>query len=163
GAGDHVRFDQVNLAGIERVSCRVASLDGSPGVFELRADRPSGPLLAHVEVGSQTEYRTATVPVKDPGGVHDLCVVARGGKGTTKAFSLIWLEFHDAPAAAAARARLAAEAARRAEARKALFKGRPFVRDWTVEDLTASLGEMDRGRSFARGRDLFRVTSCLSC
>src|SRR5207244_13637470 len=54
-------------------------------------------------------------------------------------------------------------AAKRAEARRALFKARPFVRDWTVADLVPSLADVDRGRSFARGRDLFKAASCSSC
>jgi putative heme-binding domain-containing protein len=109
-------------------------------------------------------HREYFVPVKDPGGVHDLYVVAESeGTRKDKSLSLNWIEFLDSAEAAAARAKAASEALRRAEARKALFKARPFVRNWTMEDLTPHLGELARSRSFERGRELFKSASCLSC
>ncbi len=44
-----------------------------------------------------------------------------------------------------------------------LFEARPFVRDWKMDDLAGSLGQMDRGRSFVRGKMLFTAASCASC
>src|SRR5205085_10940200 len=108
-------------------------------------------------------YRMTTVPIKNPGGLHDLCVVAEAKPGETKKLSLIFLEFLDSPEAAAARAKSNAEAAKRAAARQKLFKARPFVRDWKMDDLAAGLGELDRGRSFERGKALFTAASCASC
>ena len=37
------------------------------------------------------------------------------------------------------------------------------VRDWKVEDLTASLTKVDRGRSLANGQKVFKSASCLAC
>ncbi len=38
-----------------------------------------------------------------------------------------------------------------------------FVRDHTVEDLEPALDRLEQGRDFARGKKLFRQTSCLQC
>jgi putative heme-binding domain-containing protein len=40
---------------------------------------------------------------------------------------------------------------------------RPFVRNWTMEDLTPDLGKLDKGRSFARGKQLFTAATCSQC
>jgi putative heme-binding domain-containing protein len=40
---------------------------------------------------------------------------------------------------------------------------RPFVRQWTVEDLTADLDQLDRNRSFERGKALFTAATCVQC
>jgi putative heme-binding domain-containing protein len=42
-------------------------------------------------------------------------------------------------------------------------KARPFVRNWTTEELLPELADLDRGRSFARGRALFTAASCVQC
>jgi cytochrome c len=161
--GGYARFDQVNLAGIDHIDFMAGSAEGAAGDFALRADSPTGPLVAQVGVDERPGYRRVASSVKDPGGVHDLYVVAQPKPGGKGALSLIWLEFHDSPAAAAARAKVNAEAAKRAAARQKLFKARPFVRDWAMEDLVGSLGELDAGRSFERGKMLFQAASCASC
>ncbi len=159
-----VRFDQMNLAGIDRVQFLAGSPDGVAGAFELRADTPTGPLVARVAVDAKPGYRLVTVPVADPSGVHNLCVVAKFKAGEKKTLNLIFLEFLDAPATAAVRAKAYAEAAKRAAARQKLFKAaRPFVKDWKMDDLIGSLGELDRGRSFAKGKTLFQAASCVTC
>ena len=38
-----------------------------------------------------------------------------------------------------------------------------FVRNWTVEDLAPSLDQLNRGRSFAKGKQLFEAASCKAC
>jgi cytochrome c len=162
-ADGYVRFDQMNLAGIERVDVMAGSAEGARGDFALHADSPTGPLVAQVSVDERPGYRLVASTVKDPGGVHDLYVVAQGRSGGKGALSLLWLEFHDSTAAAAARKLANAEAARRMQARAKLFKGRPFVKDWKMDDLTASLGGLERGRSFERGKGLFVAASCASC
>lgn len=161
--GGYVRFDQMNLSGIDRVQFFAGSAEGASGTFELRADSRTGPLVARIELKDQLGYRTVTAPVNDAGGLHDLYVVASDrvtGKG---ALSLIYLEFLDSPAAAAARKAANADAAKRAAARVKLFKARPFVKDWKMDDLVGSLGELDHGRSFERGKMLFTAASCVSC
>jgi len=40
---------------------------------------------------------------------------------------------------------------------------RPFVKAWTVDDLVPSLGEVAKGRDFARGERLYRETLCAQC
>ncbi|HYT87857.1 MAG TPA: HEAT repeat domain-containing protein, partial [Gemmataceae bacterium] len=42
-------------------------------------------------------------------------------------------------------------------------KVRPFVRNWTVEELMPELKDLQRGRSFERGKALFAATSCVQC
>ena len=66
-------------------------------MLELRADRPDGPLIGRVEgpvTGQWDEWKTVTVPVTDPGGVHDFYVVgAPVPGGGQKKFNLDVLEF----------------------------------------------------------------------
>jgi putative heme-binding domain-containing protein len=40
---------------------------------------------------------------------------------------------------------------------------RPFVRNWTIDDLSPFLDQMDRGRSFENGKKLFTALSCVQC
>ncbi|HMO91741.1 MAG TPA: GDSL-type esterase/lipase family protein [Pirellulaceae bacterium] len=40
---------------------------------------------------------------------------------------------------------------------------RPFVRQWTLEDLTESLASIEEFRSFERGKNLFAEMSCQQC
>src|SRR5262249_27553719 len=159
----YARFDRMNLAGIDRVQFLAGSADGAVGTFELRADSPTGPLVAAISVDERPGYRPMASSVKDPGGVHDLYVVsnqATAGRGT---ISLIGLEFLDSPAAAAVRAKANAAAARRIAEHAKAFKARPFVREWKMDDLAGSLSELDKGRSFDRGKTLFQAASCITC
>ncbi len=41
--------------------------------------------------------------------------------------------------------------------------GRPFVKAWTLDDLVPALGEVGKGRDFARGERLYRETLCSQC
>jgi hypothetical protein len=97
GVGSHLRFAEVDLADIAQVACEVSASVGHGGVLELRCDRPDGPLIGRVEIpvtGQWDEWRTVTLPVTDPGGVHDLYVV--GGTladGAGRRFNLDVLEF----------------------------------------------------------------------
>ncbi len=38
-----------------------------------------------------------------------------------------------------------------------------FVREWKMDDLQPSLGELSSGRSFSRGRDVFTDAQCIRC
>jgi putative heme-binding domain-containing protein len=42
-------------------------------------------------------------------------------------------------------------------------KPRPFVRHWTMADLTPKLAEVDHGRNFASGKAAFAALSCVRC
>jgi cytochrome c len=161
--GDYLSFAEINLQGIDHVKWRAGALGKAGGAFTLRADSPTGPVLVSLKIPG-AGYKEYTVPVKDPGGVHDLYVVAESDASVKeRTLSLNWIEFLDSPAAATARAQARTEALRRAEARKALFKARAFVRNWTMEDLTPSLAQLDKGRSLERGKELFKTASCVSC
>src|SRR5205085_3622378 len=98
-------------------------------------------------------YRDVVVPLRDPGGVHDLYIVAKRGDGSaSRVAGLNWVEF-----AAPKRPRVAIPTVAAAPA------ARPFVKNWTVADLESALPEVDNGRSFARGKELFTAATCVSC
>jgi cytochrome c len=101
GVGSHLRFAAVDLAGIAQVACEVSASVGHGGVLELRAGRVDGPLIGRVDIpvtGQWDEWRTVSLPVIDPGGVHDLYVVGGAvAAGERKRFNLDVLEFVPAP------------------------------------------------------------------
>ena len=76
-AGDWIRFDDINLSGIDAVVARITSTNTSG--IELRADSPTGPLVARIAVpdtnGVDNYLELPAVPVSDPGGTRDLFVV----------------------------------------------------------------------------------------
>ena len=78
--GDWLRFDDINLTGIDTVSARVSAYGDSS--FELRAGSPTGQLLARFAVpnqGSADNYITLpAIPIADPGETFDLYVVFTG-------------------------------------------------------------------------------------
>jgi putative heme-binding domain-containing protein len=43
------------------------------------------------------------------------------------------------------------------------LNSRPFVRNWTIDDLVPFLDQLDRGRSFENGKKLFTAASCVQC
>jgi cytochrome c len=82
-AGSHLRYDDIRLDGIDRVSLRVSSA-GSGGSIELRADSLDGPLLAQTKVepnGAWEDWYEITIPVTDPGHTHDLYIVFQNPNG----------------------------------------------------------------------------------
>jgi cytochrome c len=100
-AGSHLRYDAIKLAGIERVSLRVSSA-GSGGAIELRADAIDGPLLAQTKVepnGAWEDWYEIEVPITDPGGSHDLCIVftnSNGGGGLMNLDRVCFLRANEA-------------------------------------------------------------------
>ncbi|MCH9021711.1 MAG: c-type cytochrome, partial [Planctomycetes bacterium] len=42
-------------------------------------------------------------------------------------------------------------------------KPRQYVHNWQMQDFAGAWGLVDRGRSFAKGQEAFRVAQCLSC
>ncbi len=133
--GDWIAFREVRLRDIERVTWSAAAAPGSRGGFSLRIDSPSGPELARITVETSSAsrletYREQATPVRDPGGLHDLFMVALDGSGqagpavppgqpttpTTptqsgKTLSLAWLEFQES--AEARERRIAEESSRK--------------------------------------------------
>ena len=79
-SGDWLRFDDINLTGIDTVSARVSAYGDSS--FELRAGSPTGQLLARFAVpnqGSADNYITLpAIPIADPGETFDLYIVFTG-------------------------------------------------------------------------------------
>ena len=96
-AGGHLRFRDLNLAGITGIVCEVSAGAGHGGTLEFHADSPDGPLVGTVDVpetGRWEDWRTVTASVRDPGGVRDLYVVARSDSALrNKRFNLDVLEF----------------------------------------------------------------------
>lgn len=43
------------------------------------------------------------------------------------------------------------------------MKERAFVKEWTMDDLASDLAQVDRGRSFEKGRQAFVDAQCLAC
>ncbi|NUW34614.1 ThuA domain-containing protein [Nonomuraea sp. SMC257] len=77
--GDWIAFDDRNMTGLDSVSFRVSSPSDSGGSVELRADSPTGPLIASTPVpstgGWDTYVSLPAVKVTDPGGTHKLYAV----------------------------------------------------------------------------------------
>ncbi|MGQ0634543.1 MAG: PQQ-dependent sugar dehydrogenase [Planctomycetaceae bacterium] len=120
--GDWIAFQEVNLAGINRVKWNAGGLGG--GSLSLHVDAPDGPEIARIDVAGKVDelgelFEEQTTPIRDPGGLHDLYVVAearrdaskRGTRSDQKPLSLGWLEFLDSPETVANKA--ADEARRR--------------------------------------------------
>ena len=97
GVGSHLVFQAVDLAGIAKIRCEVSASEGHGGVLELHADRPDGLLIGRSDIpvtGQWDNWKTVTLAVSDPGGVHDLCVVgAPFPGGERKRFNLDVIEF----------------------------------------------------------------------
>lgn len=92
-SGSWLVFKDVNLGEIEHVDVEISASVGNGGALELRADSPTGALIGKVkipETGQWDIWKTHRIPITDPGGLHDLCVVAAEG---TKCFNLDVLHF----------------------------------------------------------------------
>lgn len=103
-SGNHLRFDAVDLDGIERVSLRVSSA-GVGGWIELRSNEIDGMLLARTEVvpnGAWEEWYEIELPLANPGGLHDFLVVFGNDDGGSGLMNLDRLHFLRAGELAAA-------------------------------------------------------------
>ena len=84
------RFDKVDFgkSGLKSVNVRAASAAGSS--IEIHIDKVDGPLLAKVEIGKSSEWRSVQSKLKKaPGGVHDLVITQSGNNGV----DLDWIRF----------------------------------------------------------------------
>ena len=101
--GGYLRFNRMDfgLGGASEfhveVSSEVPKLKDA--LLEIRLDHPAGEVIASIAVEGgkgKTEYRVLSGKV-DPRihGVHDLCLVARGGDGNVEGylFNLTWFNF----------------------------------------------------------------------
>ena len=107
--GDWIAFEDVRLSDIDRVTWNAAAVAESHGALSLRIDAPDGPELARIEVTGESDvlgdvYVQTTTPIQDPGGLHDVYVVADGPRhqrvAAGKPLRLAWLEFLATPEAA---------------------------------------------------------------
>jgi glucose/arabinose dehydrogenase/PKD repeat protein len=93
--GDWLSVTPVNLTHVSHLMFRVAS-SANGGTIEVRSGAPDGPLLGSVAVpvtGGGQAWTEVTTPVADPGGTHELFLVARKPDVTGDLFNVDWFEF----------------------------------------------------------------------
>ena len=92
--GDYIKVRGVDFSkGISSVQVCVAALYG--GKIEIHSDKIDGSVLGLVDITASAEgdiYKTATAPVKNIKGVHDLYFVFKGEKDL---FNFDWWKFDD--------------------------------------------------------------------
>ena len=94
--GDYLVFAPVNLLGIDSLSFRVASASEG-GRLEVRMDAETGPLLLRLDIpgtGEWQRYIDVGAAVEDPGGTHELFIVAKRNQGDTGLYNINWIDFH---------------------------------------------------------------------
>jgi hypothetical protein len=90
GKNAWVKYDRVDFGkdGLKSVNAR--SLSATGGTIEIRLDKSDGPVLAKVEVGKGSEWKTVSAKVANiPTGVHDL-VLTQSDDGKVE---LDWISF----------------------------------------------------------------------
>src|SRR5262249_48711157 len=71
GTNAWVRFDGVNFGKNDFHSAHVRSASATGGTIEIRLDDANGPLLARVQVGKSSEWKTVEAKLdKVPAGIH---------------------------------------------------------------------------------------------
>ncbi|HVW01462.1 MAG TPA: c-type cytochrome, partial [Planctomycetaceae bacterium] len=162
--GDHFAFRRVNLAGIAKIVCRGMQVDGDKGELVAHLDNPNGPVLARFDL-HRSQFGDMAADITPPEGIHDLYFVGHGSGTSKKPLRVHWLEFQPSadvqPKLATEREALRKLITERQKQRAAAQ--RAFVRNWTVDDLSPKLADLDRGRSFAKGAELFRAAACANC
>ena len=94
--GDWVAFEDINLAGIDFVTLRVASA-GTGGQVELRRGSPTGARVGRAYVaptGGWQTWRDVTIPVTDFGGSEALYLVFENNQGDSGLLNVNYLVFH---------------------------------------------------------------------
>jgi hypothetical protein len=80
--GDWIKFDPINLTGVDAIGYRVSS-GGSGGTITVHKDAVDGPVVQTVEVASTGGWDTYAdippAPITDPGGTGSLYLVFSGG------------------------------------------------------------------------------------
>ncbi|MGW4892870.1 ThuA domain-containing protein [Kitasatospora sp. NPDC004240] len=96
---DWISFKPLNLSGVESVSFRASAPTATGGSIELRADSPTGALIATSPVPATGAWDTyvdlAPVPVTDPGGTHTVYAVFKAP--TQNSFDVDAFTFNSAP------------------------------------------------------------------
>ena len=92
-SGASIRFSNMDLSGIGKIKCRVASA-GSGGFIEFRSDSPTGSLLGKAEVkptGGWGKYVDVVADIKPPAKAFDLYLVFRHPRGGGGLMNLNWI------------------------------------------------------------------------
>ncbi|GGT14669.1 glycosyl hydrolase [Streptomyces tanashiensis] len=80
---DWISFAPMNMSGLDSVSFRTSAPTGGSGTVELRADSPTGTLIASSPITSTGSWDTyasqPAVKVSDPGGTHTVYAVFKPG------------------------------------------------------------------------------------
>jgi cytochrome c len=92
--GAHIFWREVNLEGIRQIKARTGSLGRGNATLELHANSPTGPLLSSIPVPptGEGQFVELSAPLAGPGGLTDICVVARCPDSET-ILGLNWVEF----------------------------------------------------------------------
>jgi cytochrome c len=144
-AGGSFGFRPVNLRGVDGIVMRAANMVAVPITLEIHSDSPAGPLIGSLELpprsgDARLSYGEHAVPVVDPGGLHDLVVVARAPERSRgKVASISWLEFKTPP------------------------RARPIAGAPTPDGLAPILGQAERNRNYDQARALIAGLGCLAC
>ncbi|MGB3439417.1 MAG: ThuA domain-containing protein [Actinophytocola sp.] len=81
-AGDWIKFDPINLTGVDAIGYRVSS-GGTGGTITVRKNAVDGPVVQTVDVASTGGWDTYVdippAPITDPGGTGSLYLVFSGG------------------------------------------------------------------------------------
>ena len=89
GEKSWVRFNEVDFGKGKQKAIEVRGRSISNRVLEIRLDRPDGPVIGNVMVGTSTDFRLSRGSAKKiPAGVHDLIVT--GAEGA----EVDWVRFH---------------------------------------------------------------------
>ena len=92
GPGSWIVFNDVNMGDFSKISTQVA-VDGGGRRIEFRLDAPTGTLISTLNITSTGNWDTFVSQTSDitnnPGGVHDLYLVAYGGNPVCKVNRII--------------------------------------------------------------------------
>ena len=94
--GSYFVFKNVDLRDVSHLTYRYSSLDKN-GTLQVRLDAATGPVIstfAFQKTGAWNSYTTQSVPVTDPGGLHDLYFVfAKNDTPNRNLASIDWVRF----------------------------------------------------------------------
>jgi cytochrome c len=93
--GGWLHFGKMNLSGIEHLNVNLAGRKGGAAAVEIRAGSPEGALVARVDpAAAASGFHTVRVPVRDPGGLHEIYVRVRwDSPQPSQVLDLNWIEF----------------------------------------------------------------------
>ena len=164
-AGGGIAWERMNLGGIDRADFRVGGRGGG-GVWELRLDRPDGPLLAEIDTPPD-HWQDVSVAIHAPLEEHTVWCVARAEPGAELGFHHV--TFHNSRAqnirqdllnkewTVQLRQQRADDAA--AQAARAAIS----VQHWDAPSLANALADPSLTVDPLRGAATFTAAGCRSC